>query len=159
MESWAPPPDWLANVSNLATVVAGIAAATGLLYTGKQLRLSQLLLDVDESLREFDETIFRLRDGSLRGDEFEVQRLMGGMERLHVLVTHGLIAPEEIDDLHGWRLDALLRNENVRSYIDAYPNEWRRLTDLDRILTEHRIGSGRRTDRPPRRRQSRSEFG
>jgi hypothetical protein len=165
MESWEPPPDWLANVSDLATVVAGLAAATGLLYTGKQLQLSrqataaQLLLHVDESLREFDETIFRLRDGSLRGDEFEVQRLMGGMERRHVLVTHGLIAPEEIDDLHGWRLDALLRNENVRSYIDAYPNEWRRLTNLNRILTEHRTGLGRRTDRPPRRRQSRSELG
>lgn len=153
-----PPPEWLSNVSDLATVIAGLAAAAGLLYTGKQLQLSrrataaQLLLHLDESLREFDETIFRLREGSLRGDEFEVQRLMGGMERLHVLVTHGLIDPEEIDDLHGWRLDALLRNETVRSHIDAYPNEWRRMTDLERILAEHRTGAGRRTDRPARRR-------
>lgn len=151
-----PPPEWLSSVSDLATVIAGLAAAAGLLYTGKQLQLSrkataaQLLLHVDESLREFDETIFRLRDGSLRGDEYDVLRLMGGMERLHMLVTHGLINPAEIDDLHGWRLDALLGNEYVRSYIAAYPNEWRRLTDLDRILAEHRTGAGWRADRPSR---------
>ncbi|MGH2618350.1 MAG: hypothetical protein ACRDJC_24230 [Thermomicrobiales bacterium] len=152
-----PSPQWLSIIPDVATVIAVLVAAAGLLYTGKQLELTrkataaQLLLHVDESLREFDETIFRLRDGSVRGDEFEVQRLMGAMERLHVLVTNGLIDPGDIDDLHGWRLEALLRNEKVRSYITEYPNEWRRLTDLHQRLAEHRTRAARPMDQPPRR--------
>ena len=151
-----PSPPWLSIIPDVATVIAVLVAAAGLLYTGKQLELArkataaQLLLQIDESLREFDETISRLRDGSLRGDEFEVQRLMGAMERLHVLVTKGLVDPEEIDDLHGWRLEALLRNEKVRSYVDEYPNEWRRLTDLERRLAAHRTKAARRREQPPR---------
>ena len=111
-----PPPSWLSTIPDVATVIAVLVAAAGLLYTGKQLALArkataaQLLLQVDESLREFDETSFGLRDGLLRGDEFDVQRLMGEMERLHILVTNGLIDPREIADLRGWRLEALLRN-------------------------------------------------
>jgi hypothetical protein len=138
------PYQWLSIIPDLAAVVAVLVAAAGLIYTGKQLELSrkatsaQLLLEVDEALREFDVTALGLRDGSVKGDEPEVVRLMGAMERLHVLVTNGLVDPGEIDDLHGWRLEALLRNEKVRAYVDQYPNEWRRLTDLEQRLSGHR---------------------
>jgi hypothetical protein len=153
-----PAPQWLSIIPDVATVIAVLVAAAGLLYTGKQLELSrkataaQLLLQVDESLREFDETIYGLRDGSVRGDEFEVQRLMGAMERLHVLVSEGLIDPGDIDDLHGWRLEALLSNERVRTYLAQYPKEWRRLMELEQRLTEHRTRAARRGDQPLRKR-------
>jgi hypothetical protein len=138
------PFQWLTIIPDFAAVLAVFVAAAGLIYTGKQLALSrkatsaQLLLEVDEALREFDVTALGLRDGSVKGDEPEVLRLMGAMERLHVLVTNGLVDPAEIDDLHGWRLEALLHNEKVRAYVAQYPNEWRRLTDLEKRLTEHR---------------------
>jgi hypothetical protein len=138
------PFQWLTIIPDLAAILAVLVAAAGLIYTGRQLELSrkatsaQLLLEVDEALREFDVTALGLRDGSVKGDEPEVVRLMGAMERLHVLVTNGLVDPGEIDDLHGWRLEALLRNEKVRAYVDQYPNEWRRLTDLEQRLSEHR---------------------
>jgi hypothetical protein len=138
------PLQWLTIIPDFAAVLAVLVAAAGLIYTGKQLALSrkatsaQLLLEVDEALREFDVTALGLRDGSVKGDEPEVLRLMGAMERLHVLVTNGLVDPAEIDDLHGWRLEALLRNEKVRAYVTQYPNEWRRLTDLEKRLSAHR---------------------
>jgi hypothetical protein len=137
-------------LAELATVVAVLVAAAGLIYTGKQLELTrkatgaQLLLQVDEALREFDATIYGLRDGSVKGDEWEVQRLMGAMERLHVLVTKRLVDAEEVADLHGWRLEALLHNEKVRAYVRQYPNEWRRLTDLEALLSAHRSRAIRR---------------
>jgi hypothetical protein len=156
--SWVNPPEWVSISSDLATVVAVLVAAAGLIYTGKQLELerkamgAQLLLQIDETLREFDSTIFGLRDGSLQGDEIEVQRLMGAMERLHVLVTKKLVDAGEIDDLHGWRLQELLNNERVRTYLNQYPTEWRRLTDLDRLLSDHRTRATRSMDRTIRKR-------
>ena len=143
------PPFWLSEIANLAEVVAVLIAAAGLIYTGKQLQLSrkatgaQLLLQVDEALREFDGTAIGLRDGTLKGDEREVQRLMGTMERLHVLITKGLVDAVDIDTLHGWRLEALLGSEYVRAYISEYEREWWRLTDLERILAEARERPGR----------------
>lgn len=152
------PALWVSIISDVATTAAVLVAAAGLLYTGKQLELSrkataaQLLLQVDAALREFDETINGLRDGSLRGDEFQVQQLMGAMERLHVLVTKGLVDADEIADLHGWRLEALLDNEKVRAYLNQYPYEWRRLTDLEQRLAEQRTRAARRVIQSPRNR-------
>lgn len=143
-------PNWLTIVPDLAAVIAVLVAAAGLLYTGKQLELArkaagaELLLQVDEALREFDETVQRLREGSLKGDELEVQRLMGAMERLHVLVSKGLVEPEEVADLHGWRLEALLGNERVRAYLRQYAHEWRRLMELERVMAESRGRAPRR---------------
>jgi hypothetical protein len=137
-------PQWLTIIPDLAAILAVLIAAAGLIYTGKQLELSrrataaQLLLQVELALREFDATAMGLRNGSIKGNDPEVQRLMGAMEPLQVLVAKGLIDAAEIDDLHGWRLEILLLDEQVRAYIDQYPNEWRRLTDLDRLLAAHR---------------------
>ena len=146
-------PEWVSVISDLATLVAVLVAAAGLIYTGRQWELSrkatsaQLLLYVDEALREFDATILGLRDGTVSGDDYEVHRLMGAMERLHVLITKGLVDAAEIDDLHGWRLRALLQNDRVRAYLDQFPNDWRRLTELDRLLSEQRTQATRRGDR------------
>jgi hypothetical protein len=142
----------------VATTAAVLVAAAGLLYTGKQSELTrkataaQLLLQVDEALREYDETSHGLRNGLLQGDEFEVLQLMGAMERLHVLVSKGLVDANEIDDLHGWRLEALLNNEKVRAYLNQYPYEWRRLTDLEQRLAAHRTQAGRHVNQSPRNR-------
>ena len=141
--------EWISPLADLATIAAVLFAGAGLLYTGKQLELTrkatgaQLLLQVDDIFREQDETIKRLREGSLKGDEFEVQRVMGTMERLHILVVKGLVEPEEIDDLHGWRLEALLDNEHVRAEMQR--SDWRRLSDLQARLIARRR-------RPPRSR-------
>jgi hypothetical protein len=135
---------WLSIIPDLAAILAVLIAAAGLLYTGKQLELSrkataaQLLLQVEIALREFDAITMGLVDGSVQGDHPEVLRLMGALEPLQVLVAKGLVDAAEIEDLHGWRLQALLRNEKVRAYVDQYPNEWRRLTDLEQRLSEHR---------------------
>jgi hypothetical protein len=97
---------------------------------------AQLLLQIDDVFREHDETIRKLREGTLKGDEFEVQRAMGAMERLHILVVKGLVEPEEIDDLHGWRLEALLSNAQVRAEMQR--NDWRRLSELHARLVAKR---------------------
>jgi hypothetical protein len=144
------PPQWLSVIANVAETLAVLVAAAGLLYAGKQLELSrkatgaELLLQVDQALREYDGTVLGLRDGSLKGDERDVQLLMGAMERLHVLITKGLVDPEDIDDLHGWRLEALLRNDYVSSYVKDYSQEWRRLTELERLFSEARARAARR---------------
>lgn len=138
------PSDWISPLADLATIAAVLFAGAGLLYTGKQMELTrkatsaQLLLQVDDVFREHDETIRKLREGTLKGDEFEVQRVMGAMERLHILVTKGLVDPEEIDDLHGWQLEALLGNEHVRAEMELHPDGWRRLTDLQARLVAQR---------------------
>jgi hypothetical protein len=147
---------WVSVVADLATLVAVLVAAAGLIYTGRQWELArkatsaQLLLNVDAALREFDATIFALRDGAVQGDDYEVHRLMGAMERLHVLITKGLVDAVEIDDLHGWRLQALLQNDKVRAYLDQYPDDWRRLTELDRLLSDQRTKTARHGDRSSR---------
>jgi hypothetical protein len=134
-------------------LVAVLVAAAGLIYTGRQWELArkatsaQLLLNVDAALRDYDATIFGLRDGTVPGDDYEVLRLMGAMERLHVLITKGLVDASEIEDLHGWRLQALLQNDKVRAYLDQYPNDWQRLSELDRLLSEQRIQATRRGGR------------
>jgi hypothetical protein len=139
--------DWITLLADLATIAAVLFAGAGLLYTGKQLELTrkatgaQLLLQVAEVFHEHDETIRKLRDGTLKGDEFEVLRVMGALESLHILVTKGLVAPEEIDDLHGWRLETLFGNEHVRAELERYPDGWRRLTELQSRLVANRIRS------------------
>ncbi len=141
-------PNWISPLADLATIVVVLFAGAGLVYTGKQLELTrkatgaQLLLQVDDVLRQYDETIRSLREGTLEGDEFEVQQVMAAMERLHILVAKGLVDVDEIDDLHGWRLDALLGNEKVRAEIARYG--WTRLTDLERRLADHRSRRTRR---------------
>lgn len=146
-------PQWLTIIPTLSAVLAVFVAAAGLFYAGKQWELSrkataaQLLLQVEVALREFDVVAMGLRSGSMKGDEPEVQRLMGAMEPLQMLLEKGLVDAAEIDDLHGWRLEALMRNEKVRAYIDAYPIAWQRLTDLERRLAEHRTQAARRTKR------------
>lgn len=141
--------DVISLIADVATVLAVGVAAAGLFYTGRQMDLArkaagtQLLLQVDGLLRDHDETFQKLQEGTLRGGEFDVRRVMGYMERLNVLVTTGLVEPGVIDDLHGWRLESLLGNENVRVYLKQFPDAWRQLTELDRRLSEHRARSGR----------------
>ena len=117
--------------------------------SGKQLELSrkatgaQLLLQVDDVLRQYDETIRSLREGTLEGDEFEVDLVMAAMERLHILVAKGLVDVDEIDDLPARvALDALLGNEKGRAEIARYG--WTRLYDLERRLADHRSRRTRR---------------
>lgn len=137
-------PDSISALADLATIAAVLFAGAGLLYTGKQLELTrkatgaQLLLQVAEVFHVHDETIRKLRDGTLKGDEFEVLRVMGAVESLHILVVKGLVAPEEIDDLHGWRLEALFGNEYVRAELARYPEGWRRLTEFQARLVAQR---------------------
>jgi hypothetical protein len=149
------PSQWLSIIPDVAAILAVLVAAAGLFYTGKQLELSrkaagaELLLLVDEALREFDGTVLGLRDGSLKGDERDVQRLMGAMERLHFLVAKGLVDAADMDDMHGWRLEALLSNEYVSVYIKDYPQQWRRLTDLERLFAETRTRFTQHFPSPP----------
>ena len=141
--------EWISPLADVATIAAVLFAGAGLLYTGRQLELTrkatgaQLLLQVDDIFREQDETIRQLREGTLKGDEFEVQQVMGTMERLQILLLKGLVEPEEIDDLHGWRLEALLNNEHVRAEMKR--SDWRRLSDL-----EARLAAQRSRSRQPR---------
>jgi hypothetical protein len=134
-------------VADVATVLAVAVAAAGLFYTGRQMDLArkaagtELLFQIDALLREHDETFQKLQDGTLRGDEWEVQRVMGYMERLNVLIATGLVAPEVIEDLHGWRLENLMSNNRVRARVAQFPAGWRQLTELDQRLSEYRAQS------------------
>lgn len=128
------------DLATVATITATLIAAGGLFYTGMQWALSrkataaQLLLQIDELIRQHDDVFEGLKDRRLTGEEFTVRRAMGALERLNVLVEAKLVDLSLIDDLHGWRFKRLEANDKVQERLKNHPEGWKQFRALSSKL-------------------------
>ncbi len=125
---------------SIASVIATFCAVGALLFAGIQLDLSrklataQLLLEIDDQLRDYDSVFEGLSRESNKINDFEVRRAMGALERLNLLLDDRLIDVSTIRDFHGWRFKVLFKNENARGRMSAYPESWSNLLALAKKL-------------------------
>ena len=145
-----------AALESIATAVASIIAAIGLIYVGKQLKASkkiaraEFLLRLDELFREHTEVHVRLRPGGdwaseSKGPESNeewaaVERYMGLFERIKVMIDDGIVDLDTVDKLYGYRVFNIANNTIIRKakLEGERAKYWAKFIELKRALEDHR---------------------
>jgi hypothetical protein len=129
--------DGLAAVGSIvATTIAifSLRQTTTALDLSRKATSAQLFFDIDDKLRNYNETLRKLRDINYNDDEYEIRRAMGAVERLNLLLDQELVPLKMVKDLHQWRVVTLMENLWVQQRIREYPVEWSNLTALAKRL-------------------------
>jgi hypothetical protein len=123
--------------------------AAGAAEGAKAAAAGGLLFEIDRALAAFDDVHTALRPGGpgwfgggmgtrpSRERWVPVERYMGTFERIHALVEAGLLDIELVEELYGYRVSNLVRDDNVyRNKLVANANGWRRFIQLWSDLDE-----------------------
>jgi hypothetical protein len=108
-------------------VVTAVAAGAAVrqLRDAKEIARWQFMLAVDESLERFDELRHTLAVGKTPQERHLVQRYVGALERIGLLLEEGHISLERVDELYGSRLEKLLRNDGeLVRFVVSKPTSW-----------------------------------
>ena len=113
------------SVTELVTALGMIAAGVGVFYAALQLRMSQkaareeFLLHMFELLQHFNPVHLRLQEGTWSDDEseeewMELNRYMGLIEHIKLLIDDGFLSVRTVDRLFSHRVHAIVTNPSVR---------------------------------------------
>jgi hypothetical protein len=144
-----------ANIAAIVGAVGVAAAFAALLVAWAQLRKTakatrgQMILAVDQALAPYndirDEARSRFwsppaKDASDPADAEHRRRIkqyMAVWERVETLVVDKSLDLATVQNLYGMRIRFLLRNEVVRSYVIAHPEDWASFRSLARRLARN----------------------
>jgi hypothetical protein len=141
-------------LESIATAIASIIAAVGLIYVGKQLRESkkiaraEFLLRLEELFQEHTEVHTRLRPGgdwadgskgpSTSEEWVKVERYMGLFERIQVLIDDRIVDLDAVDRFYGYRVLNIVDNPIIRQakLEGERAKYWKNFIKLQRALEE-----------------------
>jgi hypothetical protein len=134
------------SVTELITALGMIAAGVGVFYAALQLRMSQkasreeFLLHMFELLQHFNPVHLRLQQGKWTDDEseeewMELNRYMGLIEHIKLLIDDGFLNVRTVDRLFSHRVHAIVSNPSVRRRnLEERRDIWNDFHELWRLL-------------------------
>ena len=136
-------------INDMASIALAIAGVGSLLYISRQVKVArqqtkgQFLLALDAQFEKLNELTARL----LNEEDYkpvnrawgEVWMLMSVYERINIMVEDGILDIAIVDRLYGFRLLAIIANDEIFRRVQSMGAEWQDFIDLCR-----RVGSYRR---------------
>jgi hypothetical protein len=136
------------TISDMASIALAIAGVGSLLYISRQVNVArqqtkgQFLLALDEQFEKATEITIRLLNepgfkpvGVAWG---EVWKVMSIYERINIMVEDKIIDIGIVDRLYGFRLMAIIANDDIYQRVQAMGAEWQDFIDLCRAVVRHR---------------------
>jgi len=136
------------TISDMASIALAFAGVGSLLYISRQVNVArqqtkgQFLLALDghfEKLNEITARLLNEEDYKPVGKGWgEIWQLMSVYERINIMVEDKIIDIAIVDRLYGFRLLAIVANDEIFRRVQSMGAEWQDFIDLCHAVARHR---------------------
>ena len=136
------------TISDMASIALAVAGVGSLLYISRQVKVAhrqtkgQFLLALDAQFEKLNETtalLLNKEDYKPVGKEWgEIWMLMSVYERINIMVEDRIIDIAIVDRLYGFRLLAIVANDEIFRRVQSMGAEWQDFIDLCNAVAKHR---------------------
>jgi hypothetical protein len=140
------------TLTDIGTIILAIATTASLLYISRQVSVTrkqtkgEFLLALDAQFEKSNDITARLineQDFKPVGSDWpEVWRLMSVFERINIMVEDKILDIGIVDRLYGFRLAAIIANDDIFQRIQSMGSEWQDFIDLCYTIADHRQRKG-----------------
>lgn len=137
------------TLGDFATLMVALATTGSLIYISRQVNVTRLqakgqfLLALDAQFKEFNRITLELANTRevftpQSADWRDIFGYMGVFERINIMVEDKILDIALVDRLYGFRLIAILANDEVYKMVSLSGAEWQDFILLCRLIAERR---------------------
>jgi hypothetical protein len=137
------------TLADFGSLALAFVTTISLIYVSRQVRVSRLqtkgqfMLALDEQLKPFASITLALANKQVpftpqSQDWFQVWSYLSVFERMNIMVEDGILDVAMVDRLYGFRLAAILGNDDVFKMVQQAGGEWQDFIHLCKVVAERR---------------------
>ncbi len=137
------------TLADFGTIALAVVTTISLIYVSRQVRVSRLqtkgqfMLALDQQLRPFGKITLALANKQVpftpqSADWVQVWSYLSVFERMNIMVEDGILDVAMVDRLYGFRLAAILGNDDIFDMVQKSGGEWQDFIHLCKVVAERR---------------------